>query len=234
MLKIENISKAVIYSDEWQLCRRGKLTSSKIYNLMPEKGLGDGAFSYIDQKLGELLTNHVAEEENIIEDENTIWGNTYEPKAIEEFHQRNKVQYLVTQRLIHAPETHFSSTPDAIWVHGIASNQLEYNVSTLEVKCPRKFHRFNKLYRCNTPHDLLKAESKYFWQVLDQMDNCDSAVGYFAVYHPLYPVTCNFKQIQFNKLGLWDEFKKLKQRKHEAVKLLYQWKSAFEPADVLV
>lgn len=195
---------------------------------MPEKGLGTGAFSYIDQKVGEVMTGHVVEEDDNIEDENTAWGNMYEPKAIAKFHEVNKVQFLVTQKLIHAPDSHFSSTPDAIWVHGLASNQVEYNVSTLEVKCPRKFHRYNKLYRCNVPHDLLKIEPRYFWQVLDQMDNCDSAVGYFAVYHPLYPEKCNFKQIQFKKLDLWDEFKKLKQRKQEAVNLMQKWMLEFQ------
>jgi hypothetical protein len=229
MLKKDHISKAVIYSDEWQLIRRGKFTSSKISCLMSEKGLGAGAFSYIDQKLGELMTGHVVEEEEQVEDENTAWGNQYEPQAIAAFHERNKVQYLVTQRLIHAPDTHFSSTPDAIWVHGLSTNEVEYNVSTLEVKCPRKFHRYNKLYRCLTPQNLLKTDPRYFWQVLDQMDNCDSAVGYFAVYHPLYPADCNFRQIQFKKLELWDEFKRLRQRKQEAVALLQKWMGEFIP-----
>lgn len=196
---------------------------------MTERGLGTGAFSYIDQKLGEEMTGHTVSDEDDIEDENTAWGNQYEPKAIERFQWDNKVNFLVTQRMIHAQNTRFSSTPDAIWVHGEALNQLEYNVSTLEVKCPRKFHRFNKLFRCKTPQDLLKVEAKYFWQVIDQMDNCDSAVGYFAVFHPLYPATCNFKQIQFKKLDLWDDFKKLKQRKTEAINLLSEWKKEFMP-----
>jgi hypothetical protein len=226
MLKIENISKAKIYSEEWQMCRRGKFTSSRIHNLMAEKGLGTGAFSYIDQKLGEIMTGHCTDEDDI-EDENTAWGNTYEPKAIALFSFKNKVQFLASQKLIHAPDSHFSSTPDAIWVHGLASNEKEYNVSTLEVKCPRKFNRYNKLYRCKEPKDLLKVEPRYFWQVIDQMDNCDSAIGYFAIYHPLYPEQCNFKQIQFKKLELWDEFKKLKQRKAEAASLLLKWKEEF-------
>lgn len=229
MLKKENISQAKIYSDEWQLCRRGKFTSSKISCLMGERGLAQGAFSYIDQKLGEIMTNHVSDEEEF-EDENTAWGNMYEPHAISKFHTVNNVEFLVTQRLIHAPDSHYSSTPDAIWVHGEALNQLEYNVSTLEVKCPRKFYRFNKFFRCKTPENLLKTEPKYYWQVLDQMDNCDSAVGYFAVYHPQYPPDCNYNQIQFKKIDLWDDFKKLKQRKKEAVELMIKWMGEFLPS----
>lgn len=228
MLKKENISQAKIYTDEWQKCRRGKFTSSKIVCLMADKGFGSGAYTYIDQKLGEELTRHiVSDDDDFFEDENTVWGNMNEPKAIAEFHTRNNVEFLVTQRLIHAPNTRFSSTPDAIWVHGEASNQLEYNVSTLEVKCPRKFHRFNKLYRCIKPQDLQKADNRYFWQTIDQMDNCDSAVGYFAIYHPFYPKTCNYRQIQFRKLELWDEFKLLRQRKAKAAEILEQYKREF-------
>lgn len=227
MLKKENISNTVLYSDDWQMQRRGKFTSSKIHCLMGERGLTAGSYTYIDQKLGEEMTGHCVSDEDEFEDENTAWGNQYEPEAIKQFHIKNKVEFLVTQKLIHAPNSRYSSTPDAIWVHGLASNLEEYNVSTLEVKCPRKFHKFNKLFRCKTPKNILKVEPRYFWQVLDQMDNCDSAQGYFAVYHPLYPINCNFNQVQFRKLELWEHFKKLKLRKSEAEQVLLKWKAEF-------
>lgn len=227
MLLKANISKAKIYTGEWQMCRRGKFTSSKIHCLMGETGFTSGAYTYIDQKLGEEMTGHCVSDEDDIEDENTVWGNMYEPDAIKKFHLLNKVEFLASQVFIHAQNTRFSSTPDAVWIHGEAANELEYNVSTLEVKCPRKFHRFNRLFRCKTPEDLFKSEKKFYWQVLDQMDNCDSAIGFFGVYHPLYPEWCNWRQIQFKKLELWDDFKKLKQRKAEAEKKLLEFKQEF-------
>lgn len=227
MLKKSHITNVSIFSEEWQLLRRGKFTSSRIHCLMGEKGISDGGLTYIDQKLGEEMTGHCVSDDDELEDENTTWGNTHEPDALKRFHLENKVEFLVTQKMIHAANTRFSSTPDAIWVHGEASNQEEYNVSTLEVKCPRKFHRFNKLYRCKTPSDLFKVSKIYYWQVLDQMDNCDSAVGYFGVYHPLYPVNCNWRQIQFKKIDLWDDFKKLRQRKSEAEQKLIEFKLHF-------
>lgn len=227
MLKKSHITNVSIFSEDWQLLRRGKFTSSRIHCLMGEKGISDGGLTYIDQKLGEEMTGHCVSDDDELEDENTTWGNTHEPDALKRFHLENKVDFLVTQKMIHASNTRFSSTPDAIWVHGEASNQEEYNVSTLEVKCPRKFHRFNKLYRCKTPSDLFKVSRIYYWQVLDQMDNCDSAVGYFGVYHPLYPVNCNWRQIQFKKIDLWDDFKKLRQRKSEAEQKLIEFKLHF-------
>ncbi len=218
MLKIENISKIEIYSDEWHMLRCGKMTSSRISCLMTDKEFAQGAITYIEHKVGESIAGQPSEEEEQLEDENTAWGNQYEPDLIREFQKRNNVQFLATQKLIHAENTRFSSTPDAIWIHSQASNQKEYNVSTFEGKCPRKYHRFLKLYKCKTAIDLYNTDKKYFWQVVDQMDNCDSAIGYFAAYHPMFPPNANYRQIEFKKMELWDYFKLLRQRKLSADK----------------
>ena len=227
MLKKENISSIEIYSDEWHQHRLGKFTSSRIHSIMGETPYTSGFLTYVDQKVGEEITGHTTAYDEEIEDENTSWGRQYEPEAINKFGVTNKVQFLVTQKMIYTPNTRFSSTPDAIWVHGEALNQKEYNVSTLEVKCPRKYHRFNKLFRCKTPLDLYKTDKIYFWQKIDQMDNCDSALGYFCIYHPLYPEWCNFRQIEFRKIDLWDYFKKLKERKKLAEEKFHEYKSHF-------
>ncbi len=227
MLKKENISNIEIYSDEWHQHRLGKFTSSRIHSIMGETINTSGFLTYVDQKVGEEITGHTTAYDEEIEDENTAWGRQYEPFAVNKFGVLHKVQFLVTQKMIYAPNTRFSSTPDGIWVHGEAINQLEYNVSTLEVKCPRKYHRFNKLYRCLTPQDLYKIDKIYFWQVIDQMDNCDSALGYFCAYHPLYPEWCNFRVIEFRKIDLWDSFKLLKERKKVAEQKFHEFKAIF-------
>jgi len=227
MLHKNHISQIQIYSEEWHQFRRGKMTSSRINTIMAPKGIGDGGLSYIMHKVGETLTGHTTDEGDEIEDENTVWGIQYEPEAIKHFCDDLKIQYLVSQKLISAPDSHFSSTPDAIWVKGICENQEEYNVSTLEVKCPRKYARFIPLFRCNTPQDVKDYSRVYYWQVLDQMDNCGSAVGYFGVYHPLFPPHSNRKIIEFKKMDLWDDFKLLKERKLQAVQLFEEMRAEF-------
>jgi hypothetical protein len=218
MLKITHISQIEIYSQEWDEIRLGRFTSSKASSLMGDKILTQDAISYIDQKVGEELTGYsTATEDEQIDDENTQWGNEWEPAAIRKFGEIKGIEYLVTRRVICDPATRFSSTPDGIWVHNKSLDGLEYNVSTLEVKCPRKFARYSLLWRCKTPADLKKASSKYYWQTVDQMDNCDSAVGYFGAFHPKYPEGANIRIIQFNKMDLWDDFKLLKERKKLAV-----------------
>lgn len=216
MLHIDHISKVQIYSDEWQLTRRGKFTSSRMFALMGEKPFTDGAMTYIYHKVGEDMTGHITAEDDQFEDENTAWGNTYEPEAIRLFQQKNSVKYLASQKLIHNPNKRFSSTPDAIWIHGVCQNEVEYNVSTLEVKCPRKFHRFIPFQRAKTPADIKRLSKMFYWQVLDQMANCGSALGYFMVYHPQFPIVANHKVIEFRKMDLWDDFKLLMQRKEQA------------------
>ena len=92
------------------------------------------------------------------------------------------LEYLVVQKLILNDEKRFSSTPDAIWVKGICENNYEYNVRTVEVKCPRKYHKFIPFYMCKTPEDVKKKSKVYYWQVIDQMDNCGSAKRRQAVF----------------------------------------------------
>lgn len=229
MLKVSHISNIQIYSHEWDMARLGRFTSSRINCLMGEKGITSGGMTYIYHKVGEIITGRsMALEDDVIEDENTSWGTENEPMAIKKFGLQMKIDFLVVQKMIFDPETQFSSTPDALWVHGPSVLKAdEYNVSTLEVKCPRKFHKFIPLYECETPASLKDFNKNYYWQVIDQMYNCDAAVGYFACFHPLFPEGSNMRIIEFRKLDLWSDFKLMKERKEQAVKIFNDKKAKF-------
>ena len=218
MLKKEQISKIKIYSDEWHLFRAGRFTSSKIHLFMGDDGFTQGTMTYIYQKVGETLTGQITgTEDDQIEDENTAWGLQYEPVALSLFQSVKKVKYMTNQNIIYDLENQYSSTPDAIWTHNESLNQLEYNVSTIEVKCPRKYHKYIPLFGCKTPQDLKKFNKNYYWQVMDQMSLCDSVTGYFMCFNPLFPEKSRYNIIEFNKPHLWDDFKLLHQRKAKAV-----------------
>lgn len=230
MLHKSFISHIEIYSDEWNKMRLGRFTSSRIHALMGEKPFQAGAMSYIHQKAGEHITGQtLAEEDVIIEDENTTWGLQTEPEALRQFGIFKKLQYLVVQKLIFDPNGQTSSTPDALWI--IDSSVLQedcYNVATVEVKCPRKYHRFFPMFACKTPEDLKRAYSTYYWQVIDQMHTCNAALGYFVCFHPLFPAGNNFRCIEFRKIDLWDDFAKLQQRKLLAIQKLNEILSEFK------
>ena len=229
MLRMSHILDIELYTDAWKMFRVGKMTSSKAVELMAEKEFSKGALSYIDQKVGEYVTGQpAADEDEEVEDEFTVWGRLYEPEALQVFAKRMGIKYLVVQKVIHEPGTRFSSTPDAL--HIIASSLIKddhYNVSTVEVKCPKKYPRFIELYRCKTPHDLKKISRKYFYQVIDQMDNCNSSLGYFSCYHPLFPKERNCNIIEFKKIDLWDDFSLLQQRKQSALRRFNEVLSEF-------
>lgn len=231
MLKVAHISNIQIYTEEWDRIRLGRFTSSRNHLLTSDKFNTNDCINYVYQKVGESITaKTTAVEEDVIEDENTSWGRENEPAAIRKFGRTMGIEFLVTQKIIFDPNTQFSSTPDAIWIHGASIlKEGEYNVSTLEVKCPRKYHKFIPLWKCSTPADLKKFNKSYYWQVIDQMDNCDSAVGYFACFHPLFPDNTNMKIIEFRKIDMWPEFKLLKDRKALAIDHFNKIKSEFYP-----
>lgn len=189
---------------------------------MGEKPLTNDSVAYINQKVGEILTGQsgCGEEDQNVDTEYTAHGIVNEPLAIQEFGRVMGIKFLVVGKLIHQPGSRFSSTPDAIWVISSSiTKEDHYNVYTVEVKCPSKFNIFINLYRCKTPAELKKLSKTYYWQVMDQMDNCSSAVGYFVVFHPLFPAGSNLRIIEFKKIDLWDDFTLLQQRKKQALEV---------------
>lgn len=229
MLNKNWISNIEAYSEEWRLMRLGKFTSSKIHCLMTKKPLTEDSISYINQKVGEILTGHATtSKDDQIDTEDTAWGVVNEPLAMREFARIKNLKFLVVGKMIHEPGSRFSSTPDGLWIISSSlTKEDHYNVASLEVKCPNRYHTFIPLYRCKTPADLKLENRGYYWQVVDQMDNCCASVGYFAVFHPLFPAGNNMRIIEFNKIDLWDDFSLLQQRKKQALEIFNQVYSEF-------
>lgn len=213
MLKKSHISNIEIYSPEWHQQRLGRGTSSKMFSIMGAEGFGKAGDSYIYQKVGESLTGQSNDKEFEF-DEDLDWGKMYEHEGIKTFARKMGIELLVTQKLITDENGQFSSTPDAIWIHGECKIDTgEYNVSTAECKCPRTYHNFIPKFLCKTPADLYKINKPDYWQTIDQMDQCGAAKGYFFVYHPYFPEGSNINIIEFRKMDLWEQFKLLSARK---------------------
>lgn len=197
MLNKAYISKIKPMSDEWMVARRGKLTSSENHFLVSDKFMTTGCLSYLYRKVGELLTNVTASSD--LNTEATIHGLMYEAEAIQKFARVYGFKYIICQQLIALPGTKFGSTPDGIIVLNESLDEQMYNVRTIEVKCPMTYANFIALSLCKTPQDLKYLNKEYYWQVLDQMDNCDCMHGYFVAYHPDFKAG-NFHVIEFRKM----------------------------------
>jgi YqaJ-like viral recombinase domain len=177
MLQKSKISGVKILSDEWFQNRLAKFTSSEIFNL-----IGEGMLNYVRRKVGEDITGKPAKGD--IDTEATRWGGFYEAEAINKFGLLNKLDFLIVQQLICDPIGRFGCTPDGLIVKRESIDKLEYEVETVEVKCPFTFDAYLRLFECENAQDLKQVSKQYYWQVLDQMDNCGCLVAHFVVYHP--------------------------------------------------
>lgn len=220
MLKKSKISHIKIHSDEWHAARLAKFTSSENHYLT-----GSGFQRYVRLKVGEEITGKSAKGE--IDVEATRWGGFYEAEAIQKFGRKMGYEFLVVQQLITEDGSRFGSTPDFLVVTRISPDETEYEVETGEVKCPPTFDNYLLLFECETPQDLKSAKKEYYWQVLDQMDNCEAIKGNFIAYHPDFRVG-NMRHIVFDKMQsiqtgkekkfpIYDDLKFLREQKQKAV-----------------
>lgn len=226
MLKKSKISQIKIYSDEWYTARLAKFTSSEIHLLMKPEGFDSGAMNYVRRKVGEELTGKSAKGD--VDVEATRWGSFYEAEALKKFSQNGKFDLLIAQQLICDPDSRFGCTPDGLIPLRISPDETEYEVETIEIKCPPTFDNYIRLFECKTPQDLKKESKQYYWQVIDQMDNCEALVGNFVVYHPDFKAgnmqTIRFETSQYyettTRFGkifpIYDDLKLLRERKKKA------------------
>lgn len=183
--------------------------------------------SYIRRKVGEELTGKPARDE--IDTQAIRHGLQHEEAAIRKFGLAQGLEFIVVQQLITEPESRFGGTPDGLILIRESPDGTEYEVETVEVKCPPSFDAYIALFECVTPADVKKENRAYYWQVLDQMDNCGAKRGHFVIYHPDFKAG-NHKSIVFNptdpvldKEGkktfpIHADLKLLRERKQDAVK----------------
>lgn len=209
MLKIEHISKIEIHTPEWRQARLAKFTSSMIHTIMGDKFLTKECVAYLYERVGEEITGLPCKTE--VDVAATNWGLLHEGDALRKFAQFMEIEFLVTQCLVTEPGSRFGSTPDGLWVKQKYGDA--YDVETVEVKCYPSYPHYIECVLCDTPQELKKVDRKLYYQVLDQMLNCDCMKGYAVLYNPEFKNAGGFKTIQFRKLDLMEDFKELKTRK---------------------
>lgn len=225
MLKKAHISRIKAGGDDWYIARLAKFTSSEIHYLAKLKGIGDGGKSYIRRKVGEEITGKPAREE--IDTAAIRHGLMYEEAALRKFGIAQGLEFLVVQQLICDPDTRFGSTPDGLIVLRVSPDGLEYEVEPVEVKCPPTYDNYIALFECETARDLKETKPEYYWQVLDQMDNCGARRAHFVIYHPEFKagnhktLVLDRREPEITDKGkvflVNDDIKMLHRRKDEAV-----------------
>lgn len=216
--KITDIQPSIdpIQNEKFVLAKLGRFTSSEIHFLMGERGIGQSGLNYIYRKVGEKISGRSSKQD--ISTAATEHGLNYEREGLVAFGKKIGIESLLVQRLILDDDGYCGGTPDGLIVLNESTDKLSYNVKTVEIKCPYTFDNYIRLWKCKTPQDLKKEESKYFWQVISQLDLCDCLQGYFVCYMPFFEKG-NLNIIEFKKIDLINDFKLLAQRKNEAIKI---------------
>lgn len=232
MLLKSNISAIEHGSDAWFLARCARFTSSENFNLMGiDKFLTTGCLSYIYRKVGEGISGIPVRKE--LETEATAHGNIYELEAIRKYALSKGLQFVVVRKFIYDPNTQFGCTPDFIIVESESINKLSYNVITGEVKCPPTYDNFVAISLCDHPLELKRIKPAYYWQCIDQLDECGTLRGVFVAYHPDFgeaqlkeiPFRVMWKDSATGKYPIQEDLNLLKKRKDMAVEEYNQIKA---------
>lgn len=184
MLLKSRISDAELSTEQWKQLRCGRFTSSNIYKIMGDRGIGEEGLTYIRTRVFEHLSGVPSDKEFL--NESAANGLVNEGFALRKFAAKMGLKHFVVQKLILGPDEYSSSTPDAIIVERANSDGISFQCKTVEVK---SFEAATHVLcaSCETPQDLRDAHKKSYWQILHQMLIVDSMEGYGVFDNPELP-----------------------------------------------
>lgn len=220
------------YFNGWLKSRLGKFTASRISCCMQLKGIGDTGMAYIRSRIFEELNEVSSEKE--IDTDSMRWGILHEVKALTFFAKDKNIIFdefgrvpIIVQKLVTDKESKFGCTPDGIWIHREfeQSDKTFVDCSPIETKC-YQLARHLKCVMCDTPEKIKAVDPDAFWQLVMQMDECGSLVGYLVYYYPGLKYG-GLRVIEFRKINLTNEFKLFKQRKLQILEIYEQEKEIF-------
>lgn len=178
---------------EWFDARKCKFTSSELHKLfssgkrsMTEEELkartvgdrrttvdemfGEGAKTYILEKVAEILTDGASAEYKAFETNATEWGKEYEPYARERFTKETGLTVVECGFFEYNPV--FGGSPDGFVEDG----------AILEIKCPHQTYKHIANLSCKDAKDLKKLNKDYYIQLQGNMLAADATKGYFVSY----------------------------------------------------
>lgn len=164
---------------EWMDARLAKFTSSELFKLFKSgrskaEYFGETAKSYIQEKVGEIMTAGLSAEAKLFETAAVEWGQFYENEARERF--ESLTGFKVEKCGFFAYNKFFGGSPDG----------LVDDTDILEIKCPynAKNHVLN--LACNSEEDLKTLNPDYYIQMQGNMLAAGAKNGFFVSYDPRF------------------------------------------------
>lgn len=164
------------FTDKWHEIRNGRLTSSLIHKIFisgqgKDAMIGVGGMTYINQKIGEILTGFNSDDidsDNLPDD--IVRGLADEPWAIERYTE-------ITGEIVHKSLLFEYNAIAAGTTDGQKIDKDGIIKAILEVKCPRP-HKHIKVCAVDSAVELKKIDAQYYHQSQANMmftnsDYCD-------------------------------------------------------------
>lgn len=200
------ISNAAQRTLDWYRARLGKITGSRVGDLMKQgrkKGeiFGETAKSYIYQLAAERCMN-----KSIIDNDDLfemyVTQSNINSKAIrwgveQEANARDVYQKITGRKVVevgcikHKTIPNFASSPD-----GFTYNEEAETKRVIEIKCPSQSVYMQYCRELNTASDLLEINANYYYQCFSHMMCTGAQYCDFVVYSPFQSNPINILEIE--------------------------------------
>ena len=170
-------------SEEWFAARLGKITASRLNDLMKKTKYGES--QYITRLRMELAIERITgKQANIVTMNKAMHdGVEREPDARKLFEAVTQKEVALCGSFNHPYLPNTAASPDGI---------LREENAILEIKCPTAITHANNLLSESMPKN-------YVYQVQWQIACTESDYGYFASYHPDFPRPLSLKWLKVEK-----------------------------------
>ena len=170
-------------SEEWFAVRRGKITASRLSDLMKKTKYGESTYkTRLRMELAiERITGKSAS--NVVMNQAMHDGIEREPDARMLFEAVTGKEVALCGSFDHPEIVNTSASPDGL---------LRGENAILEIKCPTAVTHARNLMADG-------MDRRYLFQVAWQMACTESTHGYFASYHPDFPTDLRLKYVRVER-----------------------------------
>ena len=170
-------------SEEWFAVRRGKITASRLSDLMKKTKYGESTYkTKLRMELAiERITGKSAS--NVVMNQAMHDGIEREPDARMLFEAVTGKEVALCGSFDHPEIVNTSASPDGL---------LRGENAILEIKCPTAVTHARNLMADG-------MDKRYLFQVAWQMACTESTHGYFASYHPDFPTDLRLKYVRVER-----------------------------------
>ena len=170
-------------SDEWFAARRGKITASRLNDLMKKTKYGESTYkTRLRMELAiERITGKSAS--NVVMNQAMHDGIEREPDARLLFEATTGKEVALCGSFDHPEIVNTSASPDGL---------LRGENAILEIKCPTAVTHVKNLMADG-------MDKRYLYQVAWQMACTESSHGYFVSYHPDFPKELRLKWVRVER-----------------------------------